>query len=157
MSAYPVSKPLWESLEAVMMAHAKKLAKDVAKQLRQPEQPLLQAIQKERIPLYLVEMTDPTDEEFYCKAMDTTKSIAHICRKPVLYGSLYCPEHSVHPQKGSSLFEQLPKLHRFITEEGEIYYYDELLRNVYDSHSKFCGVLSREDPPVFHKIVISDE
>jgi hypothetical protein len=156
MSAYPVSKPLWESMEAVLLAHAKKLAKEVAKTLRQPEQPLLQAIGKETIPLYLVEMADPTNEEFLCQSLSTETEVAHVCRKPVLYGTASCPEHS-RGQGQQSVPANLPRLHRFVTEEDEVYYYDELLRNVYDEHYCFCGVLSRSNPPVFHKIVVSDE
>lgn len=136
------------------MAHAKKLAKEVAKTLRQPEQPLLQAIGKETIPLYLVEAADPTNEEFLCRSLSTDTEVAHVCRKPVLYGTAACPEHSRGQETVSA---KLPRLHRFVTDEDEVYYYDELLRNVYDKHYCLCGVLSRSTPPVFHKIVVSEE
>jgi hypothetical protein len=125
--SYPMPKPLWDALENVLTVKSKELIKDLAKALKQPEKPLLDAFRAKKQPFHLVELDDPTDNKFECEAFVCQSAVAHRCRKPVVLGTKTCPEHEcwTAPSFGSK-----PVLQRVKTDEGESYFVDSLM-NVY--------------------------
>lgn len=125
--SYPVPKPLWDALENVLAVKSKELIKDIAKALKQPEKPLLDAYKANKPSIHLVDMEDPTDNKFECEAVLCQSAVAHRCRKPVLLGQKVCPEHELW--KAPSLGTK-PIVQRLKTSEGETYFVDTLM-NVY--------------------------
>jgi hypothetical protein len=62
----PVPSILWSSLEDVLSTNMRLFAKDIAKSLGQPEGPLLQALQAEKIRPYIFEASEETQEIDMC-------------------------------------------------------------------------------------------
>lgn len=118
----PFPKPLWDALENVFSVKSRELIKDIAKTLNQSEKPLLEAFKTNKHQFYLVDLSEPTDEKFQCEALLCSSAVAHRCRKPVLFGQKFCPQHEFHtnPVIGSK-----PVLQRLTTNEGETYFVDQ--------------------------------
>lgn len=124
MERLPVPRVIWESLEISLMAESRRLVNDIAKTLGKEESELWKEISKTPISAYLVDITEPTDETFTCRAYCLSGPIQRPCHKPVLFGKTVCPEHAAAPlMKPSS---SLPKFRR-------VQYYDEEL-----SETKEC-------------------
>lgn len=135
--AYPVSKVLWDSLESALSAKAKDLARDIAKTLRQDEKKLIAALKEKKNDLYLVDVSDPTDQRFECEALVRHTALAHRCRKPVQYGEKYCPSHSFWSM--SETLKTKPTLRRIRSTEGDIYFLDTLTQQVYNEKYERIG------------------
>lgn len=133
--SYPVPKPLWDALENVLMVKSKELIKDIAKTLRQPEKPLLDAFKANKPMVHLVEMDDPTDNKFECEAVLCSSAVACRCRKPVLLGQKVCPEHELYK---APVMNNKPVVKRIQTSEGETYFVDSLM-NVYTAEFEHVG------------------
>ena len=95
----PVPRIYWDTLEASLNTEVKRLAKEIAATLRQPEQPLLKALQG-TVGAYLFE--DEADSmidlsEMRCKAIirsSENRSVLTECRQPILLGKgASCTEH----------------------------------------------------------------
>jgi hypothetical protein len=134
--AVPVPKHLWDQLEIVFSIKARELIKDIAKTLHQDEKKLLQEYKKQKVPMYLVELSEPTDEQFLCQALVETTAVAHRCRRPVLYGSRCCPEHELW-QLPAHLATK-PVLQRFDTEKGPVFL-DEFTQQMYSLQHQRIG------------------
>jgi hypothetical protein len=95
----PIPKIYWDTFQAALQAQVKRLAKDVAKSLRQPEQPLLKAILTEKVDAYLFEEegAEFTDlETMRCKykiPSEKNGAVLEACREPVLLGKGACCLH----------------------------------------------------------------
>jgi len=137
MATLPVNRLLWESLESVLIAQSKELMRDLAKTLQKPEKPLFEAFKKECKNIFLVDLSEPTDEKFLCEALCIETEVALRCRKPVVYGERFCPGHS-HWLFPSSLKEK-PSLRRLKTPECD-YFLCELTQIVYSQHYERVGV-----------------
>lgn len=134
-TSYPIPKPLWDALENVLMVKSKELIKDIAQTLNQPEKPLLDAFKAKKHNFHLLEIEDPTEQEFQCQALVCTSAVAHRCRKPVLLGQLICPEHEFYTMPS---VESKPVLQRLTTKEGETYFFDDQ-NQVFNQDYKLVG------------------
>ena len=136
--SYPVPKPLWDALESALMAKSRELIRDIAKTLKQDEKTLMSAFRANKRSLYLVDLSDPTEERFQCEALLATTAIAHRCRKPVQYGERFCPGHVfwLMPE----CMKHKPTLRRIKTEDGT-YFVDTLTQQVYTVDFERVGTL----------------
>ncbi len=133
--SYPVPKPLWDALENILMVKSKELMKDIAKTLKQPEKPLLDAFKAKKHTFHLIDVEDPTDDRFECDALLCQSAVAHKCRKAVLFGKTRCPEHEFWK---NPIVERKPIVQRVNTEENESYFVDTL-GNVYSADYQRVG------------------
>lgn len=135
--AYPVSKVLWDALESALSAKAKDLAREIAKTLHQDEKKLLSALKEKKNDLYLIDVSDPTDQRFECEALVRTTAVAHRCRKPVQFGEKYCPCHSFWSM--SEVLKTKPNLRRIRSVDGDFYFLDTLTQQVYNEKYERIG------------------
>lgn len=142
-------------MEAILQTEARRFIREIATSLGQSEQPLIDEMKKERLQIHLVDATEPTEETFICRAYTQEKNMMIICGAPVIYGTSFCPLHRSSETKKPP--EGLQILRRLYTEEGSIYFYNELTRNVYTTAMEFCGILSRGEPPVLRLFEIEVE
>jgi hypothetical protein len=133
--SYPVPKPLWDALENVLMVKSKELIKDIARTLKQPDKPLLDAFKAKKHTFHLIDMEDPSDNKFECEALVCQSAVAHRCRKAVLLGQKVCPEHELWKMPSVS---QKPIVKRIQTGDGDIYFVDNLM-NVYTADFERVG------------------
>ena len=150
--SYPVPKPLWDALENVLMVKSKELIKDIAKTLRQPEKPLLDAFKAKKHTFHLIDMNDPTDDRFTCDALVCGEAVAHRCRKAVIMGLSRCPDHEFYKQPS---FPNKPILQRLSTNTNDIYFKDNL-GNVYNVQYELMGRIE-DDVLVLFEIDDEDE
>ncbi len=94
---FPIPFLIFQALQSSLLAEAKRLTKDISATLNKPEGPLWKEIQKDLHSMYLIEQTEPTYEEFQCKAHHIKNGVWTLCRDVVVYGSKYCPRHYVNP------------------------------------------------------------
>ncbi len=94
---FPIPFLIFQALQSSLLAEAKRLTKDIATTLNKPEGPLWKEVQKDLHSMYLVEQTEPTFEEFQCRAHHTKNGVWTMCRDAVVYGSRYCPRHFSNP------------------------------------------------------------
>jgi len=147
MATLPVNRILWESLESVLLAQSKELMRDIAKTLKQPEKPLLEAFKKEIKNVFLVELSDPTDEKFLCEALLLDTEVAQRCRKAVVYGEKFCPLHT-HWCAPSAL-TRIPSLRRIKTSDGDVYFLCELTQTVYSQTYERVGFFEKNEIKLF--------
>lgn len=150
--SYPVPKPLWDALENVLMVKSKELIKDIAKTLKQPEKPLLDAFKAKKHTFHLIDMNDPTDDRFTCDALVCGAAVAHRCRKAVVMGTTRCPDHEFFIQPS---FPNKPFLQRLHTSTNDIYFKDNL-GNVYNIQYELVGRME-EDVLVLFEVEDEDE
>jgi hypothetical protein len=147
MATLPVNRILWESLESVLLAQSKELMRDIAKTLKQPEKPLMDAFKKEIKNVFLVDLSDPTDEKFLCEALLDDTEVAQRCRKAVVYGEKFCPLHT-HWCAPSTL-TRIPSLRRIKTSDGDVYFLCELTQTVYSQSYERVGFFSKNQINLF--------
>lgn len=94
---FPIPLFLWQSLQAALNREARILTRDIAATLKTNEAELWKHINKEVFSAYLVDMTEPTNEQFECCSYEAQGNLYKPCRKPVLYGTRTCPEHKNNP------------------------------------------------------------
>ena len=140
MATLPVNRLLWESLESVLLAQSKELMRDIAKTLKQPEKPLLDSFKKEIKNIYLVDLSEPTDEKFLCEALLDDTEVAQRCRKAVVYGEKFCPHHT-HWVMPSAL-TRVPSLRRLKTADGD-YFLCDLTQTVYSQAYERVGFFEK--------------
>jgi hypothetical protein len=132
-----VPKILWDELENALWIRSKDLIQDISKTLSQDPKPLLQEFRSKKSSLYLIELERDSEEQFECAALETNTSVAHTCRRPVLYGRNYCPCHQFF--QSSKEFENKPKLQRIDAEES--IFVDTLTSQVYSEKYERIGYL----------------
>lgn len=130
-----VPKLLWDELENALMIKSKELIKDIAKVLRQNEKVLYQEFKSKKTSLSLIEFN--CAEEFECSALCLDKPIGHKCRKPVLFGKTYCPEHEFFAL--SSELKNKPHLYRIQAEYP--LFADRMTQQVYSIDYQRVGFL----------------
>jgi len=112
----PIPSILWSSLEDVLSTNMRLFAKEVAKTLGQPEAPLLQALNTEKIRPYIFESSEETKEIDMCCAVICVKPESPLflqpCRNPIVWtsGAKRCMEHLSY--KPSTKANSLPVLKR---------------------------------------------
>lgn len=140
-TSHYVSLPLWEALDSVLQKKAKELIKDIAKTCKQPEKPLWDAYKAQKHSVCLLDLSEPTEEKFECEALLSHSSVHTRCRKTVIYGQKFCPEHEFH-QNPMSLVK--PSLQRCITEDHTIVFIDKSTNTVYNSNFKRIGLFQND-------------
>jgi hypothetical protein len=138
MATLPVNRILWESLESVLLAQSKELMRDIAKTLKQPEKPLMDAFRKEIKNIYLVDLSEPTDEKFLCEALLSETEVAQRCRKAVVYGEKFCPCHTNWSM--NQTMTRVPSLRR-VKVDDDVYFLCELTQTVYSATYERIGFL----------------
>jgi hypothetical protein len=113
---FPIPNYLWQSLEAALKHEARRLVKDIASTLKTNEADLWREVNKEVFSAYLVDMAEPTNENFECVSYEAVGNLYKPCRKPVIYGETVCPNH-----KGCCLSKPPTNLPRY----RRICYYDD--------------------------------
>ena len=88
---YKVPRLLWESLEAVLLAQGKRYVRDIAKTLKVNEKELLKQVFSTKDAVKIA-LHDTTTASLQCSAY-LPGQIVHLCRKPVLLGSIFCESH----------------------------------------------------------------
>jgi hypothetical protein len=130
-----VPKLLWDELENALMIKSKELIKDIAKVLRQDEKILYKEYRSKKTNIHLIEFN--CQEDFECSAFVLDKPIAHKCRKPVLFGKCFCPEHEFFSLPCDA--KNKPHLHRIQGEEP--LFADTLTQQVYTVNYERVGYL----------------
>ncbi len=107
--ALPLPKIYWDAFQSTVQAQTRRLAKEIAASLRQSEAPLLQALQTEKVSVYLLEEegSEYIDlESLRCKEMRRSPdnpSVLEPCGQPVVIGrGSKCPCH-LHSKKQPAL------------------------------------------------------
>lgn len=151
-TSYPIPKPLWDAIENVLLAKSKELMKDIAKNLNQSDKALLEAFKAKKHTFHLIDIDDTTEERFQCEAILFGKAVAHRCRKAVLLGQKFCPEHEFWL---CPTLTNKPTLRRLVTEEGEVYFIDTR-QNVYTIDFQHTGVMV-ENKVIFFEVEEEEE
>jgi hypothetical protein len=103
----------WDIFQATLQSKVKRLAKEVAATLGEPEQPLLKALLNEKVAAYLFEEEGSEMielQERRCKHIQPTPedaAVLRVCRQPVILGKTACLHHEL---RGSLPLSSLPCL-----------------------------------------------
>ena len=99
MERLPLPKIIYNTLEDVLEAQIRRLVGDIAKSLSVDPKPLLQAINQEKVNIYLFEESSE-DYDLHtarCKSYELEKcNNTHLyiqCKRPIVYTKDYCPTH----------------------------------------------------------------
>ena len=143
----PVPSVIWDTLEHALQINMERLAKDVAKCLEQPEQPLLAALKATKVKPYIVELSDEKrDSEICCDYVCQRGDSPHLlqpCGQPVFWGATRasrCPQHMYSvPVKPSAALPVLRALSP-IEDESPLYVAED--GTIYDAEYKARGQLT---------------
>ena len=149
IEAYPVYAPMWEYFQQALWRESKQLSTEIAESLGVSAKPLLEALAKtKKKSCYLVQLDEPTQDNFLCQALTTTSEVAQRCRKPVVYGELYCPCH--RGWLSAESFQQKPQYRRLKGGLGEGHYFlDVLTQQLYDANHNRVGHIHENKAIVF--------
>lgn len=124
----PIPRIYWDTLQSSLHSEVKRLAKDVARCLHRPEQPLLKAIQQNTLGAYIFE--EANSELIDIQNMRCTHltpslenpSVLCKCNQPILVGAgSACPAH-LHTQSQEPTVQRL----RLVKSSfGEMFWIDE--------------------------------
>ena len=124
----PIQRIYWDTLQTALNAEVKRLAREVARTLHQPEQPLLQAIQQRTTGAYLFEEAESElcdIQRMRCKYIVPSlenPSVLCECRQPILLGAgNACPTH-LHKESPNVT---LPRLRIIKSSFGENFWVDD--------------------------------
>ncbi len=99
-TAFPIPKLYWDAFQSTVQAQTKRLAKEIAASLRQPENPLLRALQADKVSVYLFEEegSEYVDiQSLRCSELrrnPDSPSVLEPCGQPVVIGQgKKCPHH----------------------------------------------------------------
>jgi hypothetical protein len=131
---YPIPKCLWESLDAVLYSKGISLAKEIAKEMKVPLQPLLSLLNKEDRTKFII---SPDDNNTYqCQAIIQSGSTLMRCRCATLgLVAKFCFRHE---RCSNDITVNLPLVKRIIAPEG-IYMAKGLI--VYRLNGSRCGFI----------------
>ena len=133
MEEYPIPKSQWESLEAVLFTKGNQLAKDLAKELNVPVQPLLTELRIRNSNKFVL-IPDMEDTQYQCQGFKNHGAILMRCRNPV-FGVLphFCKEH----QDIQLNVRNLQPVKRIMLGKQAFFLQDGFLLN---SEGKQCGI-----------------
>ena len=90
---YPIQRTMWESLDAILYTKTIALAREIALELGQPIQPLLQIIKEEERSKFVI-LPDEETATYQCQALVQNGATLLRCRHPVLSSApRYCRQH----------------------------------------------------------------
>lgn len=139
-------KPLWDELENALMIKSKQLISEIAKVLRVDEKPLLQEFRSKKTNVMLLELDRDEEDKYECSALITTTKVAHLCRKPTLYGKKFCPEHEYF--RATANMESKPQVQKLSCCEEPLFV-DTLTQQVYTVDYDRVGYIRNEKCIVF--------
>ena len=136
---YPIPKSLLESLDAVLYSKGLSLAKEVAKELGLPPQPLIALLNKEERGKFTI-VEDDEANTYQCCAITHCGATWMRCRHTILGLS----SHSfcgLHQTSTTDIPTNLPMVRRIVA-NGEIYMMKG--RDVYSLGGIRCGIVRDE-------------
>ncbi len=137
-----VASELWTLLESSLLAQAKLLVRDLAKEANADPRQLWEKVKADLV-LQAVELPEYPEPTF-CSYQLRDGPIAQKCLKPVLLGHTLCPAHCGRLSPAVPLSQFLPKVIRYQNESdpGDIYFQRVGGSNVvYTSDLKSAGIL----------------
>jgi hypothetical protein len=147
----PVRKLFWDALEIALETQTRRLAKDIAAVLGEPDAPLLKALREEKVKVRLFE--DAADEAIEdvsalrCQHYHAVGPFWRLCSEPVVWRSgtplTSCLYHSLNPCPAAT-GDPVRELH---TDEGT-FYVNETTKAVYDAAGTLCGTVSDDGAKV---------
>ena len=131
---YPIPKSLWESLDAVLYSKGLSLAKEVAKELGLPPQPLIALLNNEERGKFTI-VEDDEANPYQCCAITHCGATWMRCRHVTLGLSShsFCGLHQTSP---TEIPTNLPSVRRILA-NGEIYMMKD--QDVYSLGGVRCG------------------
>ena len=111
---YPIPKCLWESLDAVLYSKGISMAKEIAKELKVPVQPLLALLKKEEGAKFII-APDSDTNTYQCQAIIQNNSTLMRCRSATL--GLVAKFCGVHERLSKDVPTNLLTVRRVITAE----------------------------------------
>ena len=132
---YPILQCLWESLDAVLYSKGVSLAKEIAKELKVPVQPLLSLLNKEEGAKFII-APDDSSNTYQCQATVQNGSTLMRCRCATL--GLVTKFCVVHERCANDVPTSLPMVQRIISPEAIYMAKDNA---VYTLNGKRCGIL----------------
>lgn len=127
-----VDKTMFETMENILEAQVRKLAKDIAKTLRVDEKPLLTAIQKEKIRTYFYEEEHETSVyDMKCKAYEKEGALYSRCDHPILFKKEFCVKHIQSHKYNVDSLRESEELYIVYGTDKQEYYFDSKDR-IYD-------------------------
>ena len=127
-----VDKTIFETMENILEAQVRKLAKDIAKTLRVDDKPLLLAIQKDKVKTYFYEEEHDTDVyDMKCKAYDKEGAIFTKCNDPIVFKKEFCVKHLKFHEHTVDSLKESEELYIVYGPDKKEYYFD-LQNRVYD-------------------------
>jgi hypothetical protein len=131
---YPIPKSLWESLDAVLYSKGLSLAKEVAKELGLPPQPLIALLNNEERGKFTI-VEDDEANPYQCCAITHCGATWMRCR----HVTLGLSSHSfcgLHQTSATEIPTNLPSVRRILA-NGEIYMMKD--QDVYSLGGVRCG------------------
>jgi hypothetical protein len=127
-----VDKTMFETMENILEAQVRKLAKDIAKTLHVDEKPLLIALKKEKIRTYFYEEEHTVSVyDMKCKAYEKEGALYSRCVQPIVFKKEFCVKHlQFHNYSVDSLRES-EELYLVYGLDKQEYYFDSKNR-IYD-------------------------
>jgi hypothetical protein len=99
MTTLPIPKIYWDVLQSALQTKVKRLAKEIASSIGQPEQPLLKALVTEKVSVYLFEEEGsefidlPSMRCKHYRQIPENPLVVCACNQPVLLGDTACLLH----------------------------------------------------------------
>lgn len=162
----PIQRIYYDALEVALQAQVKRLARDIATTLREPEQPFLKYLASQKIGAYLFEEegSELVDiQTMRCSsyvASSQNPSILVKCNEPVLLGAnlgtkqkTACPFHCAHPQPAPSTALKTYRLVDglyWLDEDNVLYTLDLQPCGRYESDTKVCRKFVKIEEIVSH-------
>jgi hypothetical protein len=109
MTTLPIPKIYWDVFQSALQSKVKRLAKEVAASLGQPEQPLLKALVAEKVEAYLFEEEGsefidlPSMRCKHYRPSSENQEVLTLCNQPVLLGRSACLYHETKEKQIISL------------------------------------------------------
>lgn len=139
-----IPKLLLDTLEKRFAEEAKRVCKDAARILRQPEKDLLTLLKQ--MPKFKLQVTDDSDFPTVCPILLQRHKILERCRGPCLLGTGRCVKHqnAPEPPEPSSHLQTLVKIQK-MEENDTSLWCDEITRQVFDSSGTAVGELTDDN------------
>ena len=131
LTKLPIPKLYWDIFQTALQSKVKRLAKEVATCLGQPEQPLLKALTSQKVDAYLFEEegSEYIDvKSMRCKHLSPSSENAAVlvtCNQPIIHGKAACIYHEGVPMR--TLFHPEYKVlneYKVVTHNGDTYWVD---------------------------------
>jgi len=136
LQAYPISRSIWESLDAVLFTKGVALAKEVASELNVSPKDIISSLTAQELGKFTI-IPDEENTVYQCEALTQHGDVYMRCRHPVIDTSpRLCKKHSGH----SLDLPKLPLMKRLVTPEA-IYIYDTNTFDVFTLNGVHCGIL----------------